>query len=139
MSLRPRRVTRRALRGAVRSDRGSTAIQIVVLMPIVFSMMFLGMQGALYYYARSVAIASAQEGARVAGAEGSSADAGVASAYDFVADAGGDDVLRGVRVTGTRSGTTARVVVTGTSMSVFPGWNPSVRQSAEVPVERITG
>ena len=62
------RPTRR--RGPARpGERGSASIQLVVLMPALFAVMFLGMQAALIYHARTLAIASAQEGARAAGAE----------------------------------------------------------------------
>ena len=56
-----------SLRGG--GERGSASIQMVVLLPALFAVMFLGMQAALIYHARSLAIASAQEGARAAGAE----------------------------------------------------------------------
>lgn len=100
--------------------------------------MFLGMQAALYYHARTVALAAAQEGARAAGSEiGREAD-GVAAADKFVSDAGGDDVLVGAESTASRSATTATVTVEGFSLSVIPGWTPVVRQTASVPVERLT-
>ena len=51
------------------NDRGSATVQIVVLMPALFLLMFTGMQAALIYQARTVAIAAAQEGARAQGAE----------------------------------------------------------------------
>ena len=41
-------------------ERGSTSIQMVILMPALFAVMFLGMQAALIYHARTLAIASAQ-------------------------------------------------------------------------------
>jgi hypothetical protein len=85
-----------------------------------------------------VAIAAAQEGARAAGSENGTAADGKAAARSFVTDAGGNDVLPGASVTGDRSATTAMVSVTGTSLSVIPGWSPAVTQSASVPVERIT-
>ncbi len=119
-------------------ERGSSSIQMVILMPALFAVMFLGMQGALYYHARTVAIAAAQEGARIAGSENGTAADGTAAAKSFVTDAGGNDVLPGVNVTGSRSATTATVTVTGASLSVIPGWSPAVSQSASVPVERIT-
>ena len=125
-------------RTAVRRERGSSSIQMVILMPALFSIMFLGMQGALYYHARTVAIAAAQEGARVAGGENGTAADGLSAASSFVTDAGGEDVLPGAQMTGGRSATTATVTVTGTSLSVIPGWSPAVSQSASVPVERIT-
>jgi Flp pilus assembly protein TadG len=123
---------------AVGRERGSSSIQMVILMPALFAVMFLGVQGALYYHARTVAIAAAQEGARAAGAENGTPGDGVSAASSFVADAGGNDVLPGAHVSGGRSATTATVSVTGTSLSVIPGWSPAVTQSASVPVERIT-
>jgi len=125
-------------RTAIRRERGSSSIQMVMLMPALFSIMFLGMQGALYYHARTVAIAAAQEGARAAGGQNGTAVGGISAASSFVSDAGGKDVLPGAQVTGGRSATTATVTVTGTSLSVIPGWSPAVSQSASVPVERIT-
>ncbi|MCR6490925.1 pilus assembly protein [Cellulomonas sp. P24] len=119
-------------------DRGSATVQIVVLMPALFLLMFAGMQAALIYHARTVAIAAAQEGARTAAAQYSSAGAGDVAAEQFVASAGGEDVLRGVTVTATRDATTASVVVTGATMSVVPGWTPQITQSASAPVERVT-
>jgi Flp pilus assembly protein TadG len=125
-------------RTAAGRERGSSSIQMVILMPALFSIMFLGMQGALYYHARTVAIAAAQEGARAAGSQNGTADEGVSAASSFVSDAGGKDVLPGAHITGGRSATTATMTVTGTSLSVIPGWSPTVSQSASVPVERIT-
>ena len=125
-------------RTAAGRERGSSSIQMVMLMPALFSIMFLGMQGALYYHARTVAIAAAQEGARAAGSQNGTAADGVSVASSFVSDAGGKDVLPGAHMTGGRSATTTTVTVTGTSLSVIPGWSPAVSQSASVPVERIT-
>ena len=125
-------------RTAAGRERGSSSIQMVMLMPALFSIMFLGMQVALYYHARTVAIAAAQEGARAAGSQNGTAASGILAASSFVSDAGGRDVLPGAHRTGGRSATTATVTVTGTSLSVIPGWSPAVSQSASVPVERIT-
>ena len=125
-------------RTAAGGERGSSSIQMVILMPALFSIMFLGMQGALYYHARTVAIAAAQEGARAAGSQDGTAAGGISAASTFVSDAGGKDVLPGAQMSGTRTVTTATVTVTGTSLSVIPGWSPAVSQSASVPVERIT-
>ena len=123
---------------AIRSERGSTSVQMVILMPVLFLVMFLGMQAALLYHARTVAIAAAQQGARAAGAETSSAGDGIAAATSFVAAAGGSDVLENASVSGSRSATQATVTVQGAALSVIPGWSPIVQQSATVPVERIT-
>lgn len=108
-------------------------------MPALFVLLFSGFQIALFYQARSVAMAAATEGARVAGTEGSSAVAGEAAAWSFIAAAGGEDVLREAGVAASRSVTQATVIVQGRSMSVIPGWSPRISQSASAPVERITG
>src|SRR5215212_11960025 len=123
---------------AMRSERGSTSVQMVILMPVLFSVMFLGLQAALFYHARTVAIAAAQEGARAAGSETGSVSEGIAAASAFVAKAGGADVIEGTAVSANRSMTTATVTVRGTSLSVIPGWSPVIAQSASVPVERLT-
>ncbi|MDC5698071.1 pilus assembly protein [Intrasporangium calvum] len=140
----PRRRLRAPVRDAARRlpesgrEGGSASIQMVFLLPVMFSMMFLGMQAALYYHARTVAIAAAQEGARAAAAETGTTSHGTRAALNFVADAGGDDVLTAVAVTGARTATTATVTVRGRSLNVIPGWSPLLEQSATAPVERLT-
>src|SRR5829696_1277329 len=94
-------------------ERGSTSLQMVIMLPLLFSVMFLGLQSALFYHARTVAIAAAQEGARTAGSETGSASEGIAVAAEFVAKAGGADVIEGTTVSATRSITTATVSVRG--------------------------
>lgn len=129
----------RAASGHHDREDGSASLQIIVLMPALFLMMFVGMQAALIYHGRTVAIAAAQEGARAAAAQVWSPGAGEVAAAEFVASAGGEGVLSGVTVTASRDTTTATVVVSGTTLSVVPGWTPQITQSASAPVERITG
>ena len=100
--------------------------------------MFLAMQAALFYHARTVAIAAAQEGARAAGAENGMTSQGINAAYSFISDAGGADVLSGASTMANRTPTTVTVTVAGRSLSVIPGWNPVISQSASLPVERLT-
>lgn len=121
-----------------RGERGSVSIELVILLPALFSVMFLGMQAALFYHARTVAIAAAQEGARAAAGENGKSSDGIRSATAFVAEVGGDDALRGSQATAERTGTRVTVTVTGHSLSVIPGWNPEITQSASLPVERLT-
>jgi len=121
-----------------RSERGSVSIQMVLLMPALFLLLFLGLQAGLYYHARSVAIAAAQEGAREAGSQNGSQASGIAAAQQFLSQAGGPGVIVNTNVFGSRTATTATVTVTGDSMSVIPGIHVSINQSATVPVERLT-
>ncbi|MFT4264111.1 MAG: pilus assembly protein [Nocardioides sp.] len=121
-----------------KDERGSVSIELVILLPALFAVMFLGMQAALYYHARTVAIAAAQEGAKAAGGESAKAADGVSAASSFVDEAGGDDVLPGATATENRTATTVTVTVRGHSLSVVPGWSPSIVQSASLPAERVT-
>lgn len=119
-------------------ERGSASVELVILLPVLFAVIFLGMQAALFHHARTVAIAAAQEGARAAGAENGRTSNGIDAALAFVDDAGGDSVLSGARTTAVRTPTTVTVTVTGHSMSVIPGWKPALTQTASLPVERLT-
>ncbi len=122
----------------LRDERGSVSIELVILLPVLFAVMFLGMQAALFYHARTVAIAAAQEGAQAAGGENGKPADGVSAASSFLADAGGDDVLKDAIATADRTPTRVTVTVRGHSLSVIPGWSPVIVQSASLPVERLT-
>ena len=117
-------------------ERGSATIQMVVLLPALFSLMFLGTQAAVMYQGRTIALAAAQEGARVAAGEYGSTTAGITAAHDFVASTAAG--LTGTSVNGFRTATEAGITVTTHTVSVFPGWNPTITQSATLPVERLT-
>lgn len=130
---RPREQRRR------RDERGSSTLELVILFPVVLLVIFGAVQGALYFHARSVALSAAQEGVRAASGETGSVEAGSKTANEFVAQAGGDDVLTDLAVSGQRSQTAAKVTVTGRPLSVIPGvLNIKVSQTAEAPVERFT-
>lgn len=119
-----------------RHERGSATIQLVVLLPALFSLMFLGVQAALMYQGRTVALAAAQEGARDSAAENGSTSAGISTAKSFVeASTAG---LKGTTASGSRSATSATITVTTYTVSVIPGWKPRITQSAAMPVERLT-
>lgn len=129
---------KRARSSRRQDERGSVSIELVILLPALFAVMFLGMQAALFYHARTVAIAAAQEGAKAAGGENGKEADGVSAASSFVDEAGGDDVLPDATATANRTATTVTVTVRGHSLSVIPGWNPVIVHSASLPVERVT-
>ena len=109
---------------------------MVILLPALFALMFVGMQAALMFQGRTLALAAAQEGAREAAAEHGTVAAGIGAAESFVA--GSTSGMKNTTVTGTRSATWATVTVTTTTLSVIPGWEPTITQSATMPVERVT-
>ena len=114
------------------------SIQLVILMPVLFTLLFVGMQAAMIYHGRTVAIAAAQEGARAAAAQDGTTVSGQKAAAAFVVAAGGQDVLQGVHVAARRTAAAATVTVTARILSVVPGWTPRVTQSASAPTERLT-
>ena len=118
-------------------ERGSASVELVVLMPLLLLILFSGVQGAVYFHASSLALAAAQEGARAAARENGTLAAGTSAAKTFVTDTAGDS-LTAVTVTGSRTASVATIAVRGSSLSLVPGWTPSVEQSASLPVERIS-
>lgn len=117
-------------------ERGAASIEMVILLPALFAVLFLGMQAALYYHARTIAIAAAQEGARAAAANHARSGDGVAAANAYLADAG--DSLESSSASAQRTTTTATVTVRGHALSVIPGWRPVITQRASAEVERLT-
>ena len=119
-------------------EGGAMIVEFVIAFPLILAMILTVMDAGLFFHARAVAIAAAQEGARAAAAQRATAGAGTAAARSFIDDAGGQDVFEAWTVTGNRSATTASVTVTGTALGLLPGLRLPVRQSATVPVERLT-
>ena len=118
------------------ADRGSTSIEMVILLPALFALMFLGMQAALMYQGRAVALAAAQEGAREAASETGTAVSGIRTAEGFVAAS--TSGLKNTTIEGQRTAIQATITVSATTLSVIPGWIPTITQSASMPVERVT-
>lgn len=118
-------------------ERGSASIQLVILMPALFALMFLGVQAALMYQGRTIVLAAAQEGARVAAAEHGTAAGGITTARAFVASTSAG--MTNVTAQASRSAVDVRVTVSAHTVSVIPGWNPLISQSASMPVEKVTG
>ena len=119
-----------------RDERGAASIEMVILLPALFAVIFLGMQAALYFHARTIAIAAAQEGARAAAANQAGSQDGVTAAHAYLADAG--DSLESSRASARRTTTTATVTVRGRALSVIPGWRPAITERASAEVERLT-
>jgi len=119
-----------------RDERGAGSIEMVILLPALFAVLFLGMQAALYYHARTIAIAAAQEGARAAAANHAGSGDGVAAANAYLTDAG--DSLESSNASAQRTATTATVTVRGHALSVIPGWRPVITQQASAEIERLT-
>ena len=127
----------RSGRWQMRGERGSSSVEMVIALPIVLTVLFLAVQAGTWFHARSIALASAQSGARTSAMLNSSLEAGLSSARSFAADVGGT-TLTGVTVTGDRTATSTTVTVTGHSVRLVPFMDVTVSQSATLPVERYT-
>ena len=120
-------------------DAGSATLEIAILGPALLLLIFTIVQTALWFYARNLALAAAQEGVSAGRGYGSTPDVGVTRAQSFL-DRNASDSLQSTTVSSTGSTpTTVRISVTGRSLSVLPGVpGMSVTQSAEGPVERFS-
>ena len=127
----------RSSRWLMRGERGSSSVEMVIALPLVLTVLFLAVQAGTWFHARSIALASAQSGARTSAMLNSSLEAGLSSARSFAADVGGT-TLTGVTVTGDRTATSTTVTVTGHSVRLVPFMDVTVSQSATLPIERYT-
>lgn len=120
-------------------ERGSVTLELAIVFPMVMVLVFGMVQTGIFFHARNIALAAAQEGARAASVENGSAGAGETAAAQFATRVGGG-MITNVNVNATAArGTSATVVVTCSTFSLVPGVDSfQVRQSASLPVERIT-
>ncbi|WP_281255251.1 TadE/TadG family type IV pilus assembly protein [Isoptericola jiangsuensis] len=133
----PRHGARHARRRHRAGERGSVALEVAIVMPVVLTLFFLGLQAALLYMGRTAALAAAQEGAQVAAGESGTIAGGIAAAQGL-ADAS-TMVLESMSVTGVKTATEAHMTVSVRVASLVPGWQPQVTASVAMPVEEVTG
>ena len=120
-------------------DRGSVTLELAIVFPVLLLIVTVLIQYALWFHARSLALAAAQQGVAVARAYHSTLPAGRDSALAFVADHGADTLLNPAATVTNPSARQVQVVVAGRSLSVLPGVaGPVVSQSATGPVEHFT-
>ena len=122
-----------------KGDRGSASLEIAILAPALLLLTFVLVQAGLWFYARSLALAAAQEGVTAGRAYDAPGAAGLVRARAFLYEQAGDS-LTDTRVSS--AGTTAavvRITVTGRSLSVLPGLpGMAITQSAQVSREHFT-
>jgi Flp pilus assembly protein TadG len=133
-----RRPRRRRDGGDRWRDRGSATLEIAILGPAILALTFTLVQAGLWFYARSLALAAAQEGVTAARAYNATATAGTNRAQAFLAQQAGDSITGAAVAAGTTT-TTVQITVTGRALSVLPGVpGPVVSQSAYAERERFT-
>ena len=120
-------------------DRGSASVELVILFPAVLLIITALLQYGLWFHARAVALAAAQEGVFTARTYHATPHLGAATALAFIADHGSDTLLSPAATTSTPAVGQVQVAVTGRSLSVLPGVaGLAVSQSAAGPIERFT-
>jgi Flp pilus assembly protein TadG len=123
-----------------------SAVEFAFIAPGLIFLIFFSIQGALFFYGRSVAIQSAREGVsqlRLAQDEATYRDirAGVKSNTEQFATAVGREALIDPLATSSYDPDLGRVrmKVEGKVISLIPGLNLTVTEEAEGPVERFEG
>ena len=117
-----------------RGENGSSTTELVLVMPVVLFAVMVIVQTGLYFHARQVVEAAAQEALEAAQGERATADSGTQAGDTFLAEAGG---VRDAVVEVTRSGTQVSVSVTAVAPNVLPLAVWQVSSSATGEVERF--
>jgi Flp pilus assembly protein TadG len=131
--------SQRRLRMGGSRDAGSASVEIAILFPVLLLVITAIVQYGLWFHARSIALAAAQEGVTAARLYQADPAAGPRRARVFVATHG-SDTLTDVAATATVPGPAQiGVQVSGRALSILPGVQGlMVSQSAEGPIERFT-
>lgn len=121
-------------------DRGSSAIELAILAPVLLIVVWLTIQFALYTQGRQVALAAAQIGARVARQDANTVPGWQAiaqrSAQDYYQGLGTRVLGGGVSVTATVTGPSrVQVTVTGQVASILLGLPLQIHEAAGGPIE----
>lgn len=114
-----------------RHEEGSSTTELVLLMPVVLFVVMLIVQTGLYFHARQVVEAAAQEALESAQGETATAAAGTEAGDTFLAEAEG---VRDALVQVDRDGVEVFVQVTASAPNVLPlaVWQVSASVTGEV-------
>lgn len=120
-------------------ERGSASLELAVLTPALLLLTFAVVQAALWFHARSLALAAAQAGVTAGRAYTAGPGAGVGRAEAFLAQHAGDALRDTVVGAGGSTAVVVRVEVRGRVLSVLPGVaGIPVRQDAQAQREHLT-
>lgn len=133
--LRDRRGGWRSRARAPLSLKGEGPVEFAILAFPILVLTFMLVQAALVWYAHSVALGAATQGANAARLYGSSPTIGYLRANAFLNRVG--PALTDTNVRPVQSGNSVTVTVTGKARSIIPGMTFNVTQSATGPIERF--
>lgn len=127
---------RQVQRAGDHDERGAMSLaQVVITAPALLFLLMLIVQFGLMFHARNIAEQAAQEGAAVARRFDGTTAQGREKALQLLTSVG-EGTLKNRDVTANRTADTATITVTGTVVSVVPGFSLSVSESASGPVEK---
>jgi Flp pilus assembly protein TadG len=127
----------RSSRAGRNAEGGAATVEVVIILPLLLLLtLLLVVQFGLWYHARHVALAAAEEGARAARVDTGTAAAGAARAQRFLRDLGSRTVVN-PHISASRDQEVARVEVSGQALPVVPLVRLSVREASQGPVERF--
>lgn len=119
-----------------RSERGASAVEMAMYMPLLMFAIFLAVQFSLVYLGNQAASATAREAARVARVTGSEAQ-GRTAGYQYARNIG-KGILGNVSVRFLPAGPDrVRAEVSGEAQQLVPVLVPRVTQTVEGPVEEF--
>ena len=125
------------LRSRHQREEGTSAVELVLYMPLLMIAILLTVQFALVYLGNQVASASAREASRVARVTGDVGQ-GTTKGYSYAADLG-KGVLENVEVDVRQVGDNQmRVTVSGSAPQLLPFLDsPRVSEEVQGPIERF--
>lgn len=113
--------------------RGDGPVEFAILALPTLLLSFMLVQAGAVWYANSVALGAATQGANAARSYGSNAGAGTTRANQFLVQIG---VLTKTHVETRQQGNEMICVVSGTAPQIIPGFTFTVTKSARGPIER---
>ncbi|MDP9799762.1 hypothetical protein J2S43_008274 [Catenuloplanes nepalensis] len=126
-------------RSRLRAQRGASPIELAILMPVIFFMLFGAIQIAAVYMARATALSAAQTAVSTQRLYDADEGSGQAGALAFIQTAGDWLTEPEVIVVVDEPNGVVSCDVAGNALSIIPGWTIRVTQSASGPIERFTG
>lgn len=119
-----------------RGDAGSASTELVIVMPLLLLLVLASVHLGLWFHARHLVNAAAQEGARAARVSGATDSDGYDRAQQILGDLGSSSVTSPA-INVTRSGGSVTVSVTGQAPPVIPGLAMTVSATSTSPIEEF--
>lgn len=124
--------------GRAEAEEGSTAVELVILTPLMFLLVLLIVQFALFLHARQVVTAAAEQGVRSERLSRAGGGEGAQTALAFTARVGGKAVT-GANAQVARGADAVTVNVSGEGQSIIPWMHLTVTGTSSGSIDQWTG